>query len=175
MKQILTWAFIGAAILGFLAHKWFYPFGRRTCGTSCVVSALSVYAADHDGWFPRGGSDPLQSLAALCPDYAHPAMLAGLSGAPKTLKRKISNQEILEDKDSSWVYNEGLRSDDAADLVLIWEKKAGIGTDGRRMPDPNGHVVGLVDGSFRYVPGVEWANLLRDQASRRERLFLHRE
>ncbi len=60
-------------LLGVVAYRWLYPYGKRTCFLPCVMTSLQVYAAEHGGEFPKGmirflrwrGFIPLTILGAV--------------------------------------------------------------------------------------------------------------
>lgn len=106
---------------------------------SQLGGGFSMYAMDHAGWFPRGENTPLDSLALLVPEYYsdRPGIFTSHALASQ-LNTHYAEQKRLPENLMCLRYNEGLREDDPANLILLyghaptrWEcslhKKRGIG------------------------------------------------
>lgn len=156
-------------------YAWYrreYPFGYRTCWLPCMMMALRIYAADHDGWFPKGGQTPLQSLQLLPQTLlGNQTLLAGISGDRKETRRRVQAGLPLDESVSSWVYFPGFRDDDKPDLAIIWERQPGIAFNGRRA---SGHAVGFIDGHHERIPEADWPAFVEIQAALRETILANR-
>jgi len=136
-------------------------------------SALRQYAASHDGWFPKDGKTPLQSLQFLCPDeIGDPCLLAGISGHRDETVRRLQVGEALDESVSSWIYFPGFHEDDSPDLALIWERQEGVYFNGRRAP--GGHSVAFADGRHGHVGQNRWPSFVKEQAVLREQILANR-
>jgi len=133
------------------------------------MSALRVYADDHNGWHPKEGKTPLDALQAFY--YTDPGALgdgsdlAGISGNIKETQRRLKLRLPIDETCSSWVYFPGFRADDDSRMVIIWERQEGIGFNGHIH---SGHAVGFADGSFKQIPQAEWAGFLKEQEALRQ-------
>src|SRR6476646_1076444 len=109
----------------------FYPYGNRGSGLLGVTSSLRNYASDHGGWFPSRTGSAFQCLKMLYP-YDDSGGLAGLSGSLQQVRQRIQLGLDLDERVSSLVYLPGLRDNDDSDLMIIYERQAGISTTGKR-------------------------------------------
>lgn len=81
--------------------------------------ALRSYADDNDGWFPRGGGSPLDSLVKLMAyeKYVHVFTSHKLAGA---LREHYQQTGKLSEDFCCYRYNEGLRAEDDEELIVIY-------------------------------------------------------
>jgi len=133
------------------------------------MSALRSYAADHDGFYPKGGETALESLQLLynkTNDYiGEVSLLAGISGDINENERRIKMGLPIDEKVSSWIYFPGFRVDDNGKLAIIWERQEGIRFNGLFA---NGHAVGFADGHHEQVPQAHWGEFLKQQEALRQ-------
>lgn len=162
-------AVVAVFTAGFVAFRREYPFGVRTCFLPCVLSALRAYAAEHDGWYPRGADTPLQALLALYPRYTPAANLAGLTGDIAELTSALKRGVPIADGKSSWTYVPGFRDDDG-EVAILWETRDGVRFNGARGP-LGSHAVGFADGSHRQIAGGDWDEFTHQQASLRDTIL----
>lgn len=139
-------------------HERTYPYGHRTCALPCFMVSLQDYARDHSGWYPRT-DDNKPALGLLYPGYASEG-IAGLSHAIPSTLRALSLSNFTTN-DSSWIYFEGLRSDDPGDVAIIYEGRGGIGPNGHAA---DGYAVGFAGGGHAQIQSVEWAEFTNNQA-----------
>ncbi|TAL07526.1 MAG: hypothetical protein EPO07_00055 [Verrucomicrobia bacterium] len=167
-----TLALCVIALFHFKHRAW--PYGVRTCCLPCMMSSLRCYAYDHEGWYPKGGRNPVDSLRILTdkPDYiGNPELLAGISGDREATKKRITLGLPIDDTVSSWVYFPGFCESDDSKLAIIWERHEGIGFNGHLS---NGHAVGFADGHHEQVPQARWAQFLSEQQTLRQATFARR-
>jgi hypothetical protein len=154
---------VGAlACAGYGYYRYTYPYGRSHCCDKNLYQELAQYAAEHDGWFPRGEASPEASLSLLYRQNPFNAYnLRGKTVPESVVLDRLRRGELLTPETCGWNYVEGLRADDDPRLALLWEK-AGLSHFGARLSD-GGHVVILVSGQWQYVPGSEWPAFLEEQ------------
>ena len=167
-------ALVCGAIYGL--YRRFYPYGERTCLMPCTVSSLYMYARDHEGWFPKDGPTPLQSLQMLYPVYLQPPEdLAGISGNEKETVKRLESGQPLDGGVSSWIYFPGFRTNDGdmnrQMVAIIWERHPDIGFNGRRS---RGHCVGFSDGAFAQITRGLWPTFLLQQEALRAAILAKR-
>src|ERR1051326_449015 len=171
-------------ILGYGCWRWKYPYGYRCCVSSLIHLDFATYAGDHDGWYPKGGATPLESLQKLCFEAAGCRHLAGFSGSEKKTVERLSSGGTLDETISSWVYYPGLREDDEdllsaqgikpkLGLALVWERRSGIGMGGVRAPEGS-HLVIFSRESPTQIGATEWDSFLKEQEECRRVIFASR-
>jgi len=83
---------------------------------------LEEYADKHGGWYPRGGKNPLDSLAKCIPDFREVHLFTS-----HVLSRKAQDYwkatRSLSEEVCCYRYNEGLRDDDPYGLVVMYYYK----------------------------------------------------
>jgi hypothetical protein len=168
-RRLIIAAGVTALCLGgvLAVYAWAYPYGARPCSLPCVVSALKLYAADHEDRFPDGGKTPQEALRKLTPRYVNVSMLAGITGDRAEVQAAIGRGAELSDLQSSWVYFPGFKSTDDPNLAVIWERVGGVKFNGRRA-EPGSHAVGFADGTHRQVRAADWEAFVQEQARLRE-------
>jgi hypothetical protein len=87
--------------------------------SSFFRNALRSYADDHDGWFPKDGGSPLDSLAKLMAydEHVHVFTSHKLAGA---LRDHYQQTGKLSEDYCCYRYNEGLRAEDDEDLIVVY-------------------------------------------------------
>jgi hypothetical protein len=169
-----TWIATGAAAILFVATAgWFfhirarYPFGWSHCCDKQLSFALTHYADDHDGWYPRGEDCPEASLSLLHrtdPDDVTPNLLRGKSVPLDAVRERLSGGLLLTAETCGWHYVDGLRKDDNPRLALFWDKE-GLGHNGEWTG--GAHTVWFVDGSSDTVSADRWDAFLDEQKALR--------
>jgi hypothetical protein len=171
VKSLTLFLLSGCAITIVALYNYYLPYGQRDCYMPCILSSLQAYAYDHNGWFPKEGKTPLESLQLLYPRYIGPDanLLSGISGDRKTVNEIIQQGGHITAEYSSWIYFSGLRSDDDPAIALIYERQPGVQFNGIKSKG-GGHVVGFVDGNFKQIPDGKWETFLEEQSSLRNNL-----
>jgi hypothetical protein len=128
------------------------------------MSALGIYAHDNADRYPDG-PDPFAALQKLYPEaIGDPELLAGISGDRKVTAQLLAQGGRLTSNESSWVYIPGLSVTNAADTILIYERRSGLSFNGSRRA---GRAVGFVDGSHRHMSEQAFQELLKIQQEAR--------
>lgn len=162
---ILAVSLASAFVAGF---RWYHPYGARPACMPCVLAALQQYAREHERKFPDTDGTPLDALRLIYPRYLTDGrLLAGISGNRKMVEFALRDQARITEEMSSWTYWPGLGMDDNPEMAVIWEKRPGIGFNGKRA---NGYCVGFVNGSFRQIPEHRWVDFLETQSKLRGEL-----
>ena len=167
---VLTLALVSFILVCVLYFRWLYPYGHRVGCMPNLMGALSYYAREHNGWYPRDGKTPLQCLQVFYPDYLGDE-LAGLTGNRQAVSQRLRNGQPIDESISSWVYNPGLRLDDNPRLAIIWERTAGVTVNGHR---EEGHAVGFVNGEVKQIEAVQWTSFLQQQRELSSETFAKR-
>jgi hypothetical protein len=151
-----------------------YPYGTRDGYLPRTLYALRDYARDHDGWFPRDGSDGPRSLQRLYPGYlTDPTLLAGISGEREGVVHRLRSGGSLGEDVCSWVYWPGFRLDDDPGVAVLWERQAGVRFNGRSS-NVGGHAVGFLDGRHRQVAEADWPRFVEEQEALRTSILAAR-
>ena len=159
----------GVLLSALLAHRY---RALRSGKLTTYMGVLVDYAADHDGWYPRDGSAPLESLQKLYPRYDKAGLgLAGLSGDEQAVAERLKEGRPIDSTVSSWVYFPGFRNDDDPSISIIWERKEGISLIGKQA---DGHAVGFAGGGFNQVSAKEWPAFVKRQEELRRSTLLGR-
>jgi hypothetical protein len=157
---LLIVAALACAAYGY--YRYSYPYGMSHCCDKALYFELSRYAAEHDGWFPRGEASPEASLSLLYrQDPANAYNLRGKTVPESVVSDRLSRGELLTPETCGWHYVEGLRADDDPRLALFWDK-AGLDHVGGRLLG-GGHTVILVDGEAKGVPESDWPAFIEEQ------------
>jgi len=158
-----------AARFVYRKHYEYYPHGMRSGKLTTYMGTLSSYAEDHDGWYPKDGATPLESLQKLYPKY-DAAGLAGMSGDESAVVKCLKSGKALTGGLSSWVYVPGFRNNDP-EVCIIWEREEGIFINGSRA---DGHAVGFVSGGYDQIPSKDWRAFLKQQEELRQKILSSR-
>jgi len=144
-----------------------FPYGKRPAAMLVMYYALRCYANDHDGTLPDSPRGPFAALTSLYPHYCPTGFeLAGLSGAIERAQAALRAGSILDESTCSWAYFPGLRVNDNPSLAVLYERREGIRSGGRRSDDV-GHAALLLDGTITNVPRAAWTSFLQKQESLR--------
>ncbi len=155
--------------LGVAYHHHQYPYGQSHCCDKMIAISLSMYADNHDGWFPRGEATPEASLSLLYrQDPGLTCALPGKTVPEPVVKARLESGQLLTPETCGWHYVEGLRSDDDSRLGLFWDK-AGLGHNGQRLSG-GGHVVHFVSGINEYISGERWDQFVAEQEQLHQQL-----
>jgi hypothetical protein len=159
-RRIVGRAALVLILLGALAVWWNSDTERRWgwignnrafCwnASSFLRHAMEDYATEHDGWFPKGGSAPLDSLVVLTNYWrvsVYDLTSHALGGA---LNGYYQKYHIISPELSCYRYNEGLRIEDSGDLIVMYYYKP------TRWSDHN--CKGNVLGRQVLSPRMEWS------------------
>lgn len=157
------------AVIGLLVERWRYPYGRRAACLPMMTMGLTLYAAKHDGWLPKGGITPLTSLQQLYPMYVdYAGHLAGLTGDIDLTRDLLVRGGTLTSNLSSWCYTPGFREDEDPPVAVIWDRAGGLRWNAMRAARGS-RAVGFSDGSHRQVSAEEWPVVLKSSLEERER------
>jgi hypothetical protein len=157
---LLVVAALAGAAYGYYRYR--YPYGWSHCCDKCLYFELERYAAEPDGWFPRGEASPEASLSLLyrqSPGNAY--SLRGKSVPESVVLEWLSRGELLTPETCGWHYVQGLREDDDPRLALFWDK-AGLDHFGGRLPG-GGHLVIRIDGQQEHLKEVDWPAFIDEQ------------
>lgn len=130
--------------------------------------ALGIYADDHDGWLPHGGTTPEHSLSFLCTnndEYAVKGLLRGKHLSQSVVDEALARDGSLSPASCGWHYVEGLRADDPPDVAIAWDKVTGLGHNGQRVRWLAREVV-MLDGSSQLIGIKNWAAFVALQKNR---------
>jgi hypothetical protein len=155
-------------LIGFCFHRFHYPFGERPCCLPCTLESLREYAGAHEGNFPGGYSSQNALSKLYFESFISAHLLAGISGDIKLAERELSSKSDISDEASSWVYWPGFQITDDPKIAIIWEKRAGLRFDGKRIS--GGHIVGFIEGSSRVISDSDWDQFLREQKTLRQQI-----
>jgi hypothetical protein len=168
MKRSSKWLAAAALIVATLAcgayglYRYRYPFGWSHCCDMVLYNEMERYAAEHDGWFPRGESCPEASLSLLYrQDAINAYNLRGKTVSETVVLERLGAGELLTPETCGWRYVEGLRLDDDPRLGLFWDK-AGLEHNGGRLAS-GGHQVIFVSGDSRHITDSEWPAFVEQQ------------
>lgn len=160
------WSVLGG-LLGLLAllavgsWKRHYPYGWSHCCAKGLGMALLLYAEDHGGVFPAGGSSPEGSLSLLFSNYLDAYTLRGKTVPLKVVEAALAHDGRLGPQSCGWHYVEGLTRSDDPGIAIVWDKVE-LGHNGERMKS-GGHEVVLLDGSTTYISAGRWLEFLQNQ------------
>ena len=114
------------------------------------------------------------ALQKLYPAYLpNPGLLAGISGNIEATIATVQTNGSLGSDECSWIYLRGLKSSDAPDTILIYERRAGVYVNGVRK---KGRAVGFVDGSAHQMNEETFQKTIREQElSRRFQIGIGKE
>lgn len=175
MLKLIKISIIGLTIVTLLiagvvgVYSYYYPYGIRTACLPNMSMALFVYATDHKGRFPFGEPTPLRSLSLVQTYVGYKGHLAGLSGNVKETIRILNENKALTEKESSWIYVEGLRADDDPAIAVLWERTGGINGRGKRT-QPGSHAVAYVNGAMAVIQANDWEEFVKNQQDLRQKV-----
>ncbi|MBI3096849.1 MAG: hypothetical protein HYY93_01185 [Planctomycetes bacterium] len=112
--------------------------------------AFDQYASSHEGWYPRGGRDEWDSLARAFENEHDVHFFTSHVLARAAEAHWQSTRSLTEDL-CCYRYNEGLREDDPAGLILMYYASAGDWECCCKRAGRRGRVCWRVNGS-----GTEW-------------------
>ncbi len=115
--------------------------------SSFLRIAMESYAGDHDGWFPKGGKNPLDSLVQLL-KYENLVHVYTCHALAQQLRDNYKKTGTFSEEDCCYRYNEGLRAEDPDDLIVLyyfkptrWTSHSSKGSIlGRQVLSPSGQV-----------------------------------
>ena len=107
-------------------RRWgWFPNSHAHCAgcSTFLVFNLRDYVNEHDGWFPKGGATPFASLGQSLKEPAA-SQMSNYAGHPLAgaMWEHYSRHGVLSEEFSAYRYNEGLREEDPADLVLMYRR-----------------------------------------------------
>ncbi len=134
VRANLAMAGLSAATLTYGGFMWRHPDSRPgfmsnsyaqclNC-RSFVFSFFQDFAGKHDGWYPRGGSDPLDSLAQGLGTSAEAVMHLNIFTSHAQLGDLWLNwakHHALSSEAMSYRYVDGLRFDDGQRVLLYYD------------------------------------------------------
>ena len=171
MKQSFRWdrALWAILLLGgvggiaFAYHTYMYPFCDRGCTLRCMHGALLAFAARHYGFFPSSKTGAFDALQKLYPEYMPSGReLAGISGDVRGLTNALFNKSPINESLTSWVYIQGLRESDDPQVAVLWERRPGLDSSGRRNFSGARAVV-LISGEITNVSLADWPSFTNRQ------------
>jgi len=116
--------FAGALPVGleFWRRQHYNPYASCANCRSFVKYYLLDYAQEHDGWFPRGGKTPLDSLGQCITKPMDTHFFTSHALQKKAMEYWERHRSLSEDV-SCYRYNEGLRLDNSDDLIVMYYYK----------------------------------------------------
>jgi hypothetical protein len=158
---VLVLATVALVPLGTWAWKRYYPvypFGHSHACSKNLALGLQMYANDHGGWMPHGGSTPEGSLSFVCTNgdpYLVKQFLRGKHLSETVVDTQLRRKGVLSPETCGWHYVEGLREGDSYELAMAWDKKTGLSHHGRYFADLQCEVV-MLDGSAQQIQKKDW-------------------
>ncbi|GDY20151.1 hypothetical protein LBMAG56_14960 [Verrucomicrobiota bacterium] len=123
--RVLLWTVVSLLLASASALGWWQFRTRDKLDESCancrkmIEVMLRQYARDHDGWYPRGGTTALDSLAKLV-EYEHDVHhFTSHALSPQLIKYWKQHQTFAPDF-TCYRYNEGLKADDLGNWVVLY-------------------------------------------------------
>ena len=123
--SILLWTVVSLLAAIVTALGWWQFRMRDKLDESCancrkaIEWMLPQYARDHDGWYPRGGTTALDSLAKLVEYEYEVHHFTSHALSPQLIKYWKQHQTFTPDF-TCYRYNEGLKADDPGFLVVLY-------------------------------------------------------
>ena len=116
--------FAGALPFGRLVWRRLHYNPYASCANcrSFIHWYLLDYAEKHDGWFPRGGKTPLDSLGQCITKPMDTHFLTSHALQKEAMEYWEKHRSLSEDV-SCYRYNEGLRLDSSSDLIVMYYYK----------------------------------------------------
>ncbi len=170
-RRFLRWvgslAALGIVAVVSLKFLWAnqFPYGHSHSCSKAIGSTLLIYAHDHDGWLPNGGSMPEQSFSLIWTNgdpYSVKSILRGKHLAQAVVDAALAKDGFLSPQSCGWHYVEGLREDDGPHLAVAWDRTIGLDHNGRRRSGLV-HEVILLDGSVQWVKKPKWKEFVKTQ------------
>ena len=149
--------------LRYWRREYYNPYASCANCRSFVKYYLQDYAEEHDGWFPRGGKTPLDSLGR-CVTKAMDTFFFTSHALQKEAIAYWERHHTLSEEVSCYRYNEGLRLDDPCDLIVMYYYKP---TRWRHSYQKTNHMGRPVLLGFDY-----WTFLPEEEFQRRQRQTL---
>ena len=165
-----TVCFLSAiTISGLVAYQvWFkpkYPYGSpHACGKMLGLG-LRLFAKDHDGWFPYGGSTAEESLSLLCTNqdpYRIRLLMRGKHLPQAVVDEALARDGVLGPVSCGWHYVEGLHQEDSPSLAIVWDRVTGVNHFGQWSKSLRCEVT-LVDGSQQQISVKKWPEFIQQQ------------
>jgi len=120
--------------------------------------SMHLYAGEHDGWFPSGGSNEWDSLAKVI-DGPIMARCATSHELAKSAVEFWSSNKTLSADVCCYHYNEGLRRGDDQDLVLMYYEAPTRWANHSWRTDVIGRPIYSPGGFRTFVPEAEFQRL----------------
>ncbi|MEW6303713.1 MAG: hypothetical protein AB1705_09595 [Verrucomicrobiota bacterium] len=114
-------AVVAVGIGLFVAHGNSERKARESCANcrSFVHWLLDEYAAQHDGWYPKGGKDPLDSLAKCVKEPYQVRFFTSHAQAGR-LVAQWEEKKTFSAANCCYRYVEGLRTNDPPGMVMLY-------------------------------------------------------
>ena len=125
------------------------------CRTFTWYMCLKPYADAHDGWFPRGGSRPLDALGLSVRDWDWVDFFTSHNGFTKA-EQHWRACGTLSEETCLYRYNEGLRPDDPHDMILLYSREPTRWDNIFRKEDEPGRASLILDGRWDWMPEAEF-------------------
>jgi hypothetical protein len=154
---------IGASILAGLPLTYFVLLAIyvnedascANCRTFTWHVCLRPYADAHDGWFPRGGSDLLDTLGLSVQDCDCVHFFTSHNGSMKAEEHwRFSG--TLSEETCLYRYNEGLRLDDPHRMILLYSREPTRWANSYRKEDEPGRASLTLTGFWEWMPEAEF-------------------
>ena len=123
-KIIITFSLFILVISGWIIYqkpRYNYAASCANC-RSFIYQFFDKYATSHDGWYPRGGKTPMDSLAKLI-DEVHNVHFFTSHAFQSKLSEYWLKNKTFSSEFCCYRYNEGLREDDPSDFIMMYYYK----------------------------------------------------
>lgn len=175
-KKLKVALIAATVVLGGTA-LWFrmtYPHGVSHCCATELGANLKRYAADHDGWLPKGAISPEASFSQLHTNYeSNLQRLRGKIVPLATAEAAWNRYGWLEAESCGWHYIEGLATTNDPSIAIAWDKSWGLGHNGQRIRKFGREVIYL-DGSTAAKLLKDWPQFAIDQREKLARVMASR-
>jgi len=106
---------------GWVTHRRLRYNPAASCANcrSFIYPFFNQYAVSHDGWYPKGGETPMDSLAQLITNVRDVHFFTSHALQPKLIKYWEKNKTFSPEF-CCYRYNEGLREDGPSDLIVMY-------------------------------------------------------
>ena len=154
---------IGASILAgpvlaylvFLAIFFNEDASCANCRSFTWYCCLKPYADTHDGWFPRGGSRPLDALGLSVLDVDSVHFFTSHNGDTKA-RQHWEACGMLSEETCLYRYNEGLRLGDPPDMILLYSREPTRWECSHHKKDEPGRAVLILESYWVWLPEAEF-------------------
>jgi hypothetical protein len=165
-SRIILWVIVAVFLCGSLTFfffkydaSFFHVFHNNDASCANCRSFMrfhfSRYAEKHDGWYPRGGQTPLDSLAKGIDQESDVHHYASHARQAELLKYWREHKTLSKDL-VCYRYNEGFREDDPSDLIIVYYFEPTLWECSDEKMKELGRPVMRIFGSWEFLPEAEF-------------------